>query len=337
MTTRPVVSVAVGVLIRPDGRFLLASRPAGKPYANYWEFPGGKLEPGESVSEALARELHEELGVDIGPAVPWVVREFDYPHAHVRLHFCRVREWSGDVHAREGQSFRFCAIDDLPDGPLLPATVPVLRWLALPPIYAISNAQELGSAEFLRRLDRQLGRGLRLVQFREPGLEPAAGEPLMREVTRRVHAVGGRLLVSSRHPSAWARMVDGIHLTSRDLAATQQRPEASWVGASIHGLAELEHAAAVGVDFVVLGPIAPTASHLASAGIGWEALARTIDATAVPVYALGGLTPGDLPYATAAGAHGIAMQRAAWPDDQSPSTEPATGPVRSSSGWPAIL
>ena len=102
MTARPVVDVAVGVLIRPDGRFLLASRPEGKPYAHYWEFPGGKLEPGETVAAALARELHEELGVDIAAANPWVVREFEYPHAHVRLHFCRVTNWRGEPHAREG-------------------------------------------------------------------------------------------------------------------------------------------------------------------------------------------------------------------------------------------
>ena len=121
MTSRPVVDVAVGVLIRPDGRFLLASRPEGKPYAHYWEFPGGKLEPGETVATALARELHEELGVEISAVRPWVVREFEYPHAHVRLHFCRVVDWQREPHAREGQAFRFCSLDDLPAGPLLPA------------------------------------------------------------------------------------------------------------------------------------------------------------------------------------------------------------------------
>jgi 8-oxo-dGTP diphosphatase len=313
MTSRPVVDVAVGVLIRPDGRFLLASRPAGKPYAHYWEFPGGKLEPGETVAHALGRELHEELGIDIGPAVPWLVREFEYPHAHVRLHFCRVRVWSGELHAREGQSFRFCARDDLPDGPLLPATMPVMRWLALPPVYAISNAHELGAAAFLRRLDLALERGLRFMQFREPLLDLAAAEPLFRETLRRVRAVGGLLVVSSRHPRSWSRAADGMHLTSNDLSTASCRPECSWVGASTHNESELALAAAVGVDFAVLGPVAPTASHPGSQGIGWPSLARSIAAAAVPVYAIGGLTAGDLERAQDAGAQGIALQRAAWP------------------------
>lgn len=314
MTSRPVVDVAVGVLIRPDGRFLLASRPEGKPYADYWEFPGGKLEPGETVAHALARELHEELGIDIGPVIPWVVREFEYPHAHVRLHFCRVVDWSGTLHAREGQSFRFCARDDLPDGPLLPATVPVLRWLALPSVYAISNAHELGTAIFLRRLELALERGLKFLQFREPRLSPADAEPLFRETLRKVHAVGGLLLVSSRHPHSWSRAADGMHLTSSDLTASVCRPECEWVGASTHNDSELAHAAAIGADFAVLGPVTPTASHPGSRVMGWNGLAQLIAAAAVPVYAIGGLTAGDLQCALGAGAQGVALQRAVWLD-----------------------
>ncbi|MGZ9032443.1 MAG: NUDIX domain-containing protein, partial [Burkholderiaceae bacterium] len=166
---RAPVDVAVGILIRPDGRLLLASRPAGKPYAGYWEFPGGKLEAGETVAHALARELHEELGVDIGPVFPWLVREFDYPHALVRLHFCRVFEWRGVLHAREQQGFGFYPLDALPR-PLLPATVPVLRGLELPAVYAISGAHVLGVKVFLRRLEAALASGLRFVQLREPQL-----------------------------------------------------------------------------------------------------------------------------------------------------------------------
>jgi 8-oxo-dGTP diphosphatase len=312
--SRPVVDVAVGVLMRPDGRFLLADRPGGKPYAHYWEFPGGKLEPGESVAQALSRELHEELGIDIGPARPWVVREFEYPHAHVRLHFCRVWSWLGELHAREGQSFRFCALDDLPAGPLLPATVPVLRWLALPSICAISNASELGPAEFLRRLDRQLALGLRFVQFREPDLAPSVAEPLLQQTVRRVRAVGGIALVSSRHPREWARCADGINLTARDLLVCRGRPEAAWVGASTHDLAELERAVDLGIDFALFGPIAATTSHPGVSGCGWNRFSKISEAAKLPVYAIGGLVPGDMERAQDAGAHGIALQRAIWTD-----------------------
>jgi 8-oxo-dGTP diphosphatase len=126
---RSVTEVAVGVLVRPDGAFLLTSRPAGKAYAGYWEFPGGKLEAGESVEQALRRELDEELGITIGEAHPWKIEMVDYPHALVRLHFCKVFEWIGELQMREGQQ---CAWQTLPVAvtPVLPGTVPVLNWFA---------------------------------------------------------------------------------------------------------------------------------------------------------------------------------------------------------------
>jgi 8-oxo-dGTP diphosphatase len=126
---RTPVDVAVGVLIDPEGRFLLTSRPEGKVYAGYWEFPGGKLEAGETVEDALRRELHEELGITIGPAEPWKVELVDYPHARVRLHFCKVRQWSGSFEMREQQAM---AWQQLPVEvtPVLPGTVPVLAWFA---------------------------------------------------------------------------------------------------------------------------------------------------------------------------------------------------------------
>jgi len=129
MAERQPVDVAVGVLIGADGRFLVASRPAGKVYAGHWEFPGGKVEPGESIEQALQRELHEELGITIGDAKPWKITLHDYPHALVRLHFCKVFEWRGEFEMREAQQM---AWQTLPVAvkPLLPGTLPVLAWLA---------------------------------------------------------------------------------------------------------------------------------------------------------------------------------------------------------------
>ncbi len=126
---RTPVDVAVGVLIDGEGRFLMTSRPTGKVYADHWEFPGGKLEAGETVAQALRRELNEELGIDIGEAHPWQVEMVDYPHALVRLHFCKVYEWSGEFEMREGQAM---AWEQLPVQvrPVLPGTIPVLRWFA---------------------------------------------------------------------------------------------------------------------------------------------------------------------------------------------------------------
>lgn len=125
---RPVTEVAVGVLIAPDGRFLLTSRPPGKVYEGYWEFPGGKLEAGETVAQALRRELMEEIGVSIGGVHLWRQKLVDYPHALVRLNFCKVFDWTGDLHMHEGQTF---AWQNLPVtvSPVLPGTLPVLAWM----------------------------------------------------------------------------------------------------------------------------------------------------------------------------------------------------------------
>ncbi len=126
---RQVVEVAVGVLIRADGQFLLTSRPAGKVYEGYWEFPGGKIEAGETVEQALRRELQAEIGITIAAARPWRVEMVDYPHALVRLNFCQVFEWTGELQMKEGQR---CAWQDLPVQvqPVLPGTIPVLAWFA---------------------------------------------------------------------------------------------------------------------------------------------------------------------------------------------------------------
>lgn len=137
MIDRQAVDVAVGILSDAQGRFLLTSRPTGKIYAGFWEFPGGKIEPGETVEQALRRELQEEIGITLGTVHPWRVQEFDYPHARVRLHFCRAHEWEGELVMREGQTMSW---EQLPVScsPLLPATEPVLQWLAQEPLHCQS-------------------------------------------------------------------------------------------------------------------------------------------------------------------------------------------------------
>ncbi len=141
--SRKHTEVAVGILIRPsDGALLLSTRPEGKPYAGYWEFPGGKIESGETVEQALRRELEEELGIVIGSADVWRVTEHDYPHALVRLHWCKVGEWRGEFEMREGQAMQWQQLP-LDVMPVLPGAVPVLRWLA----------EERGVTQLLHPLD----------------------------------------------------------------------------------------------------------------------------------------------------------------------------------------
>ena len=140
---RTPVDVAVGILIDGQGQFLLTSRPEGKVYAGYWEFPGGKLEAGESVEQALRRELHEELGITIAAAHPWQVEIVDYPHALVRLHFCKVFEWKGDFEMREGQQMAWQRLP-VAVAPVLPGTMPVLRWFAAEQGFVGATHTELG-------------------------------------------------------------------------------------------------------------------------------------------------------------------------------------------------
>lgn len=310
--SRKVVDVVASVVVRPDGRFLLARRPEGKPYAGYWEFPGGKVEPGESLHHALLRELHEELGIEVGQAHPWLVRHFDYAHASVKLHFFRVVSWYGELHGREGQILSWQLPGEVAVAPLLPANGPILRALELPPVYALSNCAELGEALFLERLARALERGLRLIQLREKRLPRAELERLARRTIALAHPYGARVLVNSDSVLAAEVGADGVHLTAADMAALDARPQAGWCGASCHSAEELGRAVQLGLDYVLLGPVLPTLSHPHAATLGWQRFSRLAADSAIPVYALGGVTPDCLETAQQNGAHGIAMLRAIW-------------------------
>lgn len=312
--TAPIVDVAVGVLIRDDGAFLLAQRPAGKPMAGWWEFPGGKLEVGEAVFDAMVREFDEELGLSITGAHRWAERVVVYPHATVRLHFWRsFGEWRGDAVGREGQAFRWEHIDHVTTEPWLAGAEPVRRWLQLPPVHAISHAAAMGVDDFLARLDARLGDGsVRQLLLREPQLDASQFGLLFADVAARCRANGARLLVSSRHPEAFWSRADGVHLTAGDLMRRAHRPDVAWCLASCHDATELAHAGALDCDAAMLGPVLPTDSHPGAPTVGWMDFEARIAQSSIPVYAVGGLSSDDLGDALKAGAHGIAMIRAAW-------------------------
>ena len=306
------VEVVAAVLQRPDCTFLLAQRPAGKVYAGYWEFPGGKVEPGESSAAALARELHEELGIDVQRAYPWITRDYDYEHAAVRLRFYRVTQWAGELHGKESQAFSWQRTSALTVSPLLPANGPILRALALPPLYGVSNAAEVGIDTFLQRLDLALERGLRLVQIREKSL-PA--ETLIELATRAVALArkhGASVLVNGDEALAARSGAQGVHLTAERLMVLESRPAFDLVGASCHDERELVRAARLGLDFAVVGPVLETASHPGAPALGWQRLSELTAGYALPVYAIGGMRAENLENAGEAGAHGIAAIRGAW-------------------------
>jgi 8-oxo-dGTP diphosphatase len=291
---------------------LLAQRPASKVYGGYWEFPGGKLEPGEPPAQALARELHEELGLDLEGATPWITRVYAYPHGTVRLRFFRVRRWKGDPHGREGQAFSWQRVEAITVAPMLPANEPVLRALALPTEYALSNATEVGDEAFVTALQRRLAEGLRLVQLREKTMVRERLAPLAARVVSLVRDAGGIVLVNGSEALAREVGAHGVHLTAARLAAVDARPAFEWVGASVHTSAELRKAERLGVDLAVLGPVDATPTHAGTTPLGWGGFERIARDAAIPVFAIGGLAPTDLERAWAHGAHGVAMIRGAW-------------------------
>jgi 8-oxo-dGTP diphosphatase len=306
------LSVVAAVLTQPDGRVLLAQRPPGKVYAGYWEFPGGKVEPGESLEAALARELHEELGIVVSHPCRWITRVFEYPHATVRLNFFRVFEWQGTPHPHEGQVFSWQLPDAVEVTPLLPANFPILKVLSLPPVLGISHAESLGVDSFLARLDVALANGLRLIQLRDKTLPDDARLALARETVRRAHARGARVLVNGSLELAQAAGADGVHLDSAAAARLAARPDCGWVGVSCHDAAELAHAAAIGADYALLSPVLPTLTHPGAATLGWAAFSELAAASPIPVYGLGGLGRDDVALAQSHGAHGVALLRGAW-------------------------
>ncbi|MGE5321043.1 MAG: Nudix family hydrolase [Hyphomicrobiaceae bacterium] len=312
MSETPITEVAVAVLTQPDGRVLLAQRPAGKPYAGYWEFPGGKVEPGELLGAALARELHEELGIVVARACRWITRVFEYPHASVRLNFFRVFEWQGTPHPHEGQIFSWQRPEAVEVTPLLPANFPIVKALSLPPVLGISHAESLGVDSFLARLDVALANGLRLIQLRDKTLPDEARLHLAREAVRRAHLHGARVLVNGPLELARAAGADGVHLDSSAAAQLTSRPDCEWVGASCHDAAELAHAAALGADFALLSPVLPTLTHPGAVTLGWPRFSALAAASPIPVYGLGGLGHDDVALAQSHGAHGVALLRGAW-------------------------
>jgi 8-oxo-dGTP diphosphatase len=306
------VQVVAAVIERPDGTFLLAQRPPGKVYAGWWEFPGGKVEAGEPLQTALARELHEELGVDVDESFPWITRTHDYEHAQVRLNFFRVTRWRGDVQSREGQQLAWQRLPGLTVDPILPANGPILRALGMPLVMGVTQAAEIGVREFLARFDRALVRGLRLVQVREPTMPEAERSGFARTIVDRAHAAGCRVVVNGTEELAQSSAADGLHVSAARLTALSERPRSGLFGASCHHAAEIARAVALEADYVVIGPVKATPTHPGAGGIGWPRFTELAGGLPMPVYAIGGLSVEDLPAARRAGAHGIAAIRSAW-------------------------
>lgn len=305
-----ITEVAAAVIERADGEFLLACRPEGKPYPGYWEFPGGKIEPGESPRHALDRELEEELGIRVREATPWIMRHHVYTHATVRLHFFRVTAWDGEPKPLEDQGIAWQRSGATNVAPMLPANAPVLAALALPPVMVVSDAEAIGIDPWVSRLiERALDEKL-LVQVREKTMGRQPLQHLLSRVLARAGSLGARVVVNS--DSGELPQATGVHLTSKALMAATARPAGELVGASAHDAAELDQAEKIGVDYAVVGPVKATASHAGGTPLGWDRFEALIRERSMPCYAIGGLTRADLAEAKRRGAHGVALRGAAF-------------------------
>lgn len=322
MSGRKQVAVAAAVIFRdgPEGRaqgraqgreFLLGQRAPGTFYPGYWEFPGGKVEPGERPVDALVRELDEELGIRVLECSPWITLSHEYEHAFVRLHFFRVEAWSGELHDHVHSALCWQRADTLTVGPMLPANGPVLKSLRLPGRMAVSHAWQIGAAAQLDAIRRACAVRPLLLQIREPVLDDAA-RAFAAESIRIARSAGSLTVINGDIDAARSLGADGVHLKSAQLATLDIRPPLDWVGASCHTADDLAHAQRLGLDYAVLGPVLPTATHPGAPVLGWEALAGLIAGCAIPVFAIGGLDSSHEARAHACGAHGIAAIRSAW-------------------------
>ncbi|MGV3580851.1 MAG: Nudix family hydrolase [Methylophilus sp.] len=313
-----VVQVAVAILQKQNGEYLLASRPHGKGWAGWWEFPGGKIEKEEHPEQALTRELQEELGITPTKIQAWIKRRYDYPASHdaeaktVLLHFYFVQEWQGDPAPLEGQTLAWQHPQQLNVSPILPANAPIMRALSLPSIYAISNVAEMGESAFLDALKIRLDEGLQLLQLRENQLSEDALKSLSERILAICAPYTTKVLLNGSPENAALLGMHGVHLNRHMLMQTQKRPHNEIVAASCHNTPELQQAKHLNLDFAVLSPVLPTQSHPEAQGIGWDQFTQLTETLELPVYALGGMQIKMLNDALKHGARGIAMQRSIW-------------------------
>ncbi|MHB8913193.1 MAG: Nudix family hydrolase, partial [Lysobacter sp.] len=308
-----IVEVVAGVIRDARGRVLLARRTEGRDLAGLWEFPGGKREPGESPEAALARELHEELGieVDIGAALINVPQA--YPDKRLRLDVRLIAHWRGTVRGLEGQALAWVPPHKLASYAMPAADRPVVAALRQADRYLVTPEPGDDETGWLAGLQRALAAGITRVQLRAPHADPVRWRILAARAAGFCRAAGAEVLVNADIELA-GHLAIGVHLRATQLATLRQRPLPPDlpVAASCHDVAELRAAQALGCDFALVGAIKPTASHPGAGTLGWPGFSALREAVSLPLYAIGGLGIDDLAEARRHGAQGIAAIRGLW-------------------------
>ncbi len=304
-----LLHVAVGVIRNSNGDVLIAKRAEDLHQGGLWEFPGGKVEPGETVQQALKRELFEELGIDIEQIAPLIKIQHAYPDRNVLLDVWQIKVFSGEAYGKERQPVCWVPVEQLKNYPFPKANWPIRRAIELPSLYGILDIHESESeTEIIKKLTLILKSGCQLVQLRGKRLEEARFQRLAVLTKEYCCKPGVKLLLNSSPRLVKLTESAGVHLSSRRLRSLSSRPlgERFLVSASCHNEEELQHACRIGVDFVVLSPVLKTGSHPETDPLGWECFRRLVESCSVPVYALGGLQFSDQEVARSLGAQGIA-------------------------------
>ncbi|MFH0344454.1 MAG: Nudix family hydrolase [Chromatiales bacterium] len=316
--------VAVGVIVNKRGEVLVSKRRATAFHSGLWEFPGGKVEPGERVTQALERELFEELGITIVSYRPLIQIQHTYQDRDVCLDCWRVEQWRGIAHGREGQAIIWSSTADLGEKTFPKANKPIITALRLPPLYLISPEPSGDLDHFLWQLDQCLSTGIRMFQLRSKEMSISRYERFAREVLHVCRRHETILLLNTSPRAAVSLGAHGVHLSVQRLRKLRERPVARsyWVAASCHSRVEVEWANEIGVDFIVLSPVRRTGTHPGSTVLGWQEFSELARSARQPVYALGGLSARDLETAWQCGAQGIAAIRSLWIAEESYSNGP---------------
>nr|WP_093192174.1 Nudix family hydrolase [Thiocapsa sp. KS1] len=307
----------VGAISDRAGRVLVTKRPDHVHQGGLWEFPGGKLEPGESPEQGLARELAEELGIEVHDSRPLIRIRHHYGDRHVLLDVRRVRSYAGVPAGLEGQPLAWQRPETMDPACFPAADRPIITALRLPGRMLITGLDPLDPEVFLARLARAVAGGIKLVQLRAHELNHAAYRDLARRAFLLCEQGGARLLLNRNPRQTLDVPRHGLHLGGQTLARLSERPGRpdDLVGASCHNADDLVRAARLGLDYALLSPVNPTASHPDAEPLGWHRFAELADAATLPVYALGGLNGADLEVAREHGAQGVAAIRGLWPID----------------------